>query len=139
MGLTVGNPYPQTFQREESFALQLDAADPLAEHRDSFFLPELSAGQETIYFCSHSLGLQPRTVTRLMEQELRNWALLGVEAHFKGATPWYTYQDLLSEPAARLVGAEPGEVIHMNGLTINLHLMMDTFYRPSGSLFRILM
>ncbi|HEV3080016.1 MAG TPA: kynureninase [Gemmataceae bacterium] len=139
MGLTAGNPYPQTFQREESFALRLDTADPLAEHRNSFFLPELSAGQEAIYFCSHSLGLQPRTVTRLMEQELKNWALLGVEGHFKGATPWYTYQDLLSEPAARLVGAEPGEVIHMNGLTINLHLMMETFYRPSGNRFRILM
>jgi len=139
MGLTAANPYPHTFQREESFARRLDAADPLAEHRYSFFLPELSASQETIYFCSHSLGLQPRTVTRLIEQELKNWALLGVEGHFQGATPWYTYQDLLSEPAARLVGAAPGEVIHMNGLTINLHLMMETFYRPSGNRYRILM
>src|SRR5260370_41396161 len=129
MGLTVGNPYPQTFQREESFALQLDAADPLAEHRDSFFLPELSAGQETIYFCSHSLGLQPRTVTRLMEQELRNWALLGVEAHFKGATPWYTYQDLLREPPARLVRPQPGEDIHINGLTSNRQSIIVLFNR----------
>jgi kynureninase len=139
MGLTAGNPYPQSFQRQESFALELDAADPLAEHRSSFFLPELSAGQETIYFCSHSLGLQPRNVLLLMGEELSRWAMFGVEGHFKGATAWYTYPDLLSEPAARLVGAEPGEVIHMNGLTINLHLMMETFYRPSGNRFRVLM
>src|SRR5207237_914777 len=103
-----------------------------------FFIPEKPQGRQAIYLCSHSLGLQPRSVTRLMDEELKRWALLGVEAHFQGSTPWYTYQSDLCESAARLVGGLRGEVIHMNGLTINLHLMMETFYRPSAERFRVL-
>src|SRR5207302_11255142 len=72
-------------------------------------------------------------------EELKRWALLGVEAHFQGSTPWYSYQNDLYESAARLVGGLPSEVVHMNGLTINLHLMMETFYRPSAERFRVLM
>ncbi len=122
--------YPRSFQSEESFADHLDALDPLSRYRDLFFLPTRTDGRPAIYFASHSLGLQPKAVRACMEQELDNWAHLGVEGHFQGDTPWYTYQGLLRESAARLVGAEPGEVILMNGLTINLHLMMETFYRP---------
>src|SRR5207237_10008437 len=93
----------------------------------------------SIYLCSHSLGLQPRSVRGLVALELDNWARLGVEGHFEGATPWYTYQDLLRPAGARLVGALAGEIIFMNGLTINLHLMLETFFRPSRERFRILM
>src|SRR5438874_4977135 len=139
MNAIVGNAYLHAFRPEESFAQQLDAADPLAEYRAKFFIPTRPEGLPTIYFCSHSLGLQPRTVPALMQTELQTWAALGVEGHFQGSTPWYTYQNGLCESAARLVGAQPGEVIHMNGLTINLHLMVETFDRPSGGRFRVFM
>ncbi len=118
------------YQPDESFARQLDADDPLAGCRQRFHLPSRADGSPLIYFCSHSLGLQPKNVRDVVEQELDAWARLGVEGHFKGDTPWYTYQELLREPTARLVGARPDEVITMNGLTINLHLMFATFYRP---------
>src|ERR1700687_1145826 len=131
--------YPQSFLPQESFALQLDAADPLANYHEGFFIPERGLGGQTLYLCSHSLGRQPKSVVPLVQAELDNWARLGVKGHFQGTTPWYTYQNLLSQPAAQLVGAHPSEVIHMNGLTVNLHLMMETFYRPSGARFRILM
>src|SRR5205814_191178 len=78
-----------------------------------------------------SLGLQPTTVKALLEQELEAWAHLGVEGHFRGRNPWYGYHEIFREPAARLVGAHPGEVVVMNSLTVNLHLMMATFYRPT--------
>src|SRR5437868_7873895 len=123
---------------DESFAQQLDAADSLAEYRARFFIPTRPNGLPAIYFCTHSLGLQPRTVPALIQAELKTWAELGVEGHFQGSNPWYTYQNDLSESAARLVGAQPDEVIHMNGLTINLHLMMETFYRPGAGRFRVL-
>ena len=123
---------------DESFAQQLDAADSLAEYRAGFFIPTRPNGLPAIYFCTHSLGLQPRTVPALIQAELKTWAELGVEGHFQGSNPWYTYQNDLSESAARLVGAQPDEVIHMNGLTINLHLMMETFYRPGAGRFRVL-
>jgi kynureninase len=131
--------YATTFESDEAFARRLDAADPLAGYRERFFLPYQADGRPFIYFCSHSLGLQPKAVRALMEQELRNWAELGVEGHFHGRTPWYTYHDLFRDAAARLVGAQPGEVVLMNGLTVNLHLMMETFYRPSESRYRILL
>src|SRR5205807_3911027 len=139
MASTTNFAYPNTFLPDESFARELDAADPLAEFRDSFSIPEGPDASPAIYLCSHSLGLQPRQVSTLMAAELKNWARLGVEGHFQRSTPWYTYQDLFCESAARLVGARPGEVVHMNGLTINLHLMMETFYRPAAGRYRILM
>jgi kynureninase len=131
--------YPDAFRADEGFALDLDAHDPLGRCRELFHLPRRPDGRPLIYLCSHSLGLQPRAVRALMEQELDNWARLGVEGHFKGPTPWYTYQELLRGPAARLVGALPHEVILMNGLTVNLHLMLETFYRPRAGRACILM
>ena len=131
--------YPTTFQPEESFARQLDVADPLQSFRERFCIPEIAPGSPAIYLCSHSLGLQPRSVRGLLALELDSWARRGVEGHFEGATPWYTYQDLLRPAGARLVGALADEVIFMNGLTINLHLMLETFFRPSRERFRILM
>jgi kynureninase len=126
------------FQPGEDFARQLDAADPLRWCRDRFHLPRRPNGQPVIYFCGHSLGLQPRAVRGLVEQELEAWARLGVVAHFEGPTPWYSYHELFRETGARLVGARPGEVVMMNSLTVNLHLLMATFYRPAGRRCRIL-
>jgi kynureninase len=127
------------FQPEESFARHLDASDPLARWRERFFIPHTADGREAIYFCGHSLGLQPRGVRSYLEQELDDWARLGVEGHFQGRTPWYSYHEIFRGPLARLVGALPEEVVVMNGLTVNLHLMLTTFYRPTGPRRLILM
>jgi kynureninase len=120
------------------FARHLDAEDPLHRFRDAFHIPCKPDGSPLIYLCGHSLGLQPRGVKILIEQELSAWANLGVDGHFKGANPWYGYHEQFRESGARLVGASPGEVVMMNSLTVNLHLMMATFYRPSPARFRIL-
>ncbi len=128
-----------TFSAGEKFAQQLDAEDPLRSFRDRFHLPRGNNGEPLIYFAGNSLGLMPKFARQIVEQELEDWAKLGVDAHLKGKTPWYSYHETLREPAARLVGAQPIEVICMNSLTVNLHLMMATFYRPTKSRFKILM
>ncbi|MEY2550127.1 MAG: kynureninase [Verrucomicrobiota bacterium] len=128
-----------TFSPNEDFALQLDADDPLRSFRDRFHLPRGKTGQPLIYFAGNSLGLMPKSARRIVEQELDDWAELGVDAHMDAETPWYSYHENLREPIGRLVGAKPGEVICMNSLTVNLHLMMATFYRPEKSRFKILM
>lgn len=127
------------FSADESFARQLDAQDPLAAARGRFHLPAGTDGRPLIYFCGHSLGLQPKTVRAAVEQELDDWARLGVDAHFKNRTPWYSYHETVRDAGARLVGALPREVVFMNGLTVNLHLMMASFYRPTNTRFKILM
>src|SRR5438874_13764664 len=96
-------------------------------------------GVPLIYFAGNSLGLMPKSAREIVEQELDDWADLGVDAHLKGKTAWYSYHEALREPIARVVGAQPNEVICMNSLTVNLHLMMATFYRPTKSRFKILM
>jgi kynureninase len=128
-----------TFQPEESLARALDDADPLRHYREQFYIPQRPDGRPMIYFCGHSLGLQPRATRALVEQELDAWARLGVEAHFHGKYPWYSFHENFRETGARLVGARPGEVVFMNSLTVNLHLMMMTFYRPTAARHRILM
>src|SRR4051812_8417652 len=128
-----------TFSAEENFARQLDAEDPLRHFRDQFRLPADANGNPLIYFAGNSLGLMPKSVRPVIEQELDDWATLGVDAHLDGQTPWYSYHETVREPAARLVGARPHEVICMNSLTVNIHLMMATFYRPTKSRFKILM
>jgi kynureninase len=102
-------------------------------------LPLGANGEPLTYFVGNSLGLMPKSAKQIVEQELEDWAKLGVDAHLQAKTPWYSYHETLREPAARLVGAQPIEVICMNGLTVNLHLMMATFYRPTKSRFKILM
>jgi kynureninase len=126
------------FRPDEEFARGLDAADALGGFRERFHLPRRPDGRPQIYFCGHSLGLQPRSARALVEQELGAWADLGVEGHFHGPSPWYSYHETVREPGARLVGARPGEVVYMNGLTVNLHLLLTTFYRPTPGRFRIL-
>jgi kynureninase len=128
-----------TFSSDEDFALQLDAEDPLRTFRDKFHLPLGKDGKPLIYLAGNSLGLMPKPARAIVEEELENWAKLGVDAHHAAGTPWYTYHEALREPTARLVGAKPLEVICMNSLTVNLHLMMATFYRPTKSRFKILM
>ena len=130
--------YPATFEPSEAFARHLDEQDPLRSYRDRFHLPVGRDGKPLIYFCSHSLGLEPKAVAPLMQEELRKWASLGVKGHFEGESPWYTYQETVRRTAADIVGAKPNEVILMNGLTVNLHLMMATFYRPTPQKHKIL-
>src|SRR5207248_1631815 len=128
-----------TFSAEEQFELQLDSEDPLRQFRQKFHLPLGKDDRPLIYFAGNSLGLMPKAARAIVEEELDNWAKLGVDAHHATGTPWYTYHEALREPTARLVGAKPLEVICMNSLTVNLHLMMATFYRPTTSRFKVLM
>jgi len=117
------------FQPGEEFAIALDDRDPLKEFRERFLFPK-TAGGNCVYLCGHSLGLQPKTAASYVEQELKDWAELGVEGHFQAKHPWMPYHRLLTEQTAELVGAKPLEVVVMNSLTVNLHLMMVSFYRP---------
>lgn len=130
---------PQTFSTEEAFARKMDAEDPLARYRERFLIPKRPDGRPAIYFAGNSLGLQPKSVRAALEQELDDWARLGVDAHFQGKTPWYSYHEEFRAGGARLVGAEPGEVVMMNSLTVNLHLMMASFYQPTTQRFKIVM
>jgi kynureninase len=127
------------FSADEDFALKLDREDPLRDFREKFHLPIGKDGKPLIYFAGNSLGLMPKAAKQIVEEELDNWARLGVDAHHATGTPWYSYHEALREPTARLVGAKPLEVICMNSLTVNLHLMLATFYRPTKSRFKILM
>ena len=108
-------------------------------YRDRFYIPKCADGSDAVYLCGHSLGLQPKTVRSYIEQELKDWELLGVEGHFHGRHPWMPYHRLLRDQTARLVGAEPNEAVVMNSLTVNLHLMMASFYRPGGERFKVMM
>ncbi|MEP6822026.1 MAG: kynureninase [Chthoniobacterales bacterium] len=128
-----------SFSADEDFALQQDRDDALGKFRDRFHLPADPNGKPLIYFVGNSLGLMPKATRALIEQELDDWAGLGVDAHLEGATPWYSYHETVREGAARLVGARPNEVVCMNSLTVNLHLMMATFYRPTKDRHKILM
>jgi kynureninase len=124
------------FQLDEKFALMMDASDPLKVFRERFLFPRAEGG-ECIYLCGHSLGLQPKTAPAYVQQELNDWAELGVEGHFRARNPWMPYHRLLAEQTAELMGAEPLEVVVMNSLTVNLHLMMVSFYRPTRARYKI--
>jgi kynureninase len=126
------------FRLGEEFARAMDTSDPLAHFRERFFIPQTDNGKECLYLAGHSLGLQPKSVKSYLEQELNDWARLGVEGHFHAKNPWMPYHRLLTQQTARLVGAEAGEVVVMNSLTVNLHLMMVSFYRPTAQRHKIL-
>lgn len=126
------------FQNSESFAREMDARDPLAGFRERFHIPKAPDGSDSVYLVGHSLGLQPKTVRAYVEQELKDWETLGVEAHFRGRHPWMPYHRLLTSQMADLVGAQPAEVVVMNSLTVNLHLLMVSFYRPSKARHKII-
>jgi kynureninase len=127
-----------TFEETDDFARAMDARDPLAIYRERFSFPQTAAGDDCIYFGGHSLGLQPKRAKAYVEQELEDWAQLGVDAHFQARNPWMPYHRLLTEQTAMLVGAKLGEVVVMNSLTVNLHLMMVSFYRPTAKRHKIL-
>jgi kynureninase len=124
------------FQSGKDFAIAMDQSDPLRGYRERFFFPH-TAGNDCVYLCGHSLGLQPKTAAAYIEQELKDWAQLGVEGHFRAKNPWMPYHRLLTEQTAELIGAEPLEVVVMNSLTVNLHLMMVSFYRPTKKRHKI--
>lgn len=126
-----------TYENSLDYARQQDAQDPLGHFREQFFIPPVKE-QEAIYFCGNSLGLQPKTARAAVEQEFMDWQLLGVEGHFHGTNPWLHYHEYLNEKEARLVGALPEEVVVMNSLTTNLHLMLVSFYRPTSQRFKII-
>jgi kynureninase len=128
----------QAYEASLDFALRLDAHDPLARFRDQFHLPQ-TEGRPVAYLCGNSLGLQPKTARAAVLQELDDWAALGVEGHFAGRNPWLGYHKALAGPTAQLVGALPHEVVVMNNLTVNLHLLMVSFYRPTRRRFKVLM
>lgn len=109
---------------------QLDAQDALAELREQFLIPQRADGGDSVYLCGHSLGLQPRAVATLLTEELQAWAELGVEGHFHARRPWLSYHEQLTPMLAQLTGAEPVEVVAMNSLTVNLQLLLASFYRP---------
>lgn len=129
---------PETYSQELQYAQQLDAADPLKHFRERFHIPTQN-NRELIYFCGNSLGLQPKSTRAYIEQELLDWQNLGVEGHLHGKNPWFYYHHFLSESSARLVGAQQNEVVVMNSLTVNLNLLMISFYRPSQKRFKIIM
>jgi len=122
----------------EADALARDAADPLRGYRDRFLLPTAPDGSTAIYLAGQSLGLQPRTARAAVERELDAWARLGVDAWFGEDQPWFTLTDRLRAPMARVVGAQPSEVAILNGLTVDLHLLLASFFRPEGRRRRIL-
>jgi kynureninase len=123
-----------SFTPDAELARRLDDEDPLAGYRERFHCPP---GKR--YFAGNSLGLQPKGVAEALQAELDLWASHAVDGHFEGPAGWYAYHELLREPFARLVGAEPDEVVAMNSLTVNLHLMLVSFYRPTAERYKILM
>jgi len=126
------------FRLDRSYAQELDRKDELASYRGAFEIPKKRDGAPAVYLCGHSLGLMPRDVPASVARELEDWSRLGVKGHMSARTPWYSYHEIFREIGARLVGARPGEVVMMNSLTVNLHLMLTSFYRPVGSRRRIL-
>ncbi len=119
-----------TFAAREERALAADATDPLAGFRERFHIPRHGDG-EIAYFCGNSLGLQPRDTRAALEAELDDWAKLAVEGHFRGKLPWMDYHEFVRDDLASVVGALPSEVVAMNSLSVNLHLLMVSFYRPT--------
>jgi kynureninase len=127
----------ELFQPTRAYAVALDHEDPLAPYRHRFHHPTTPDGTPCLYFCGNSLGLQPWTVREYIEQELHDWATLGVEGHVQATHPWLPYHELLAAPTARLVGARPQEVVVMNALTVNMHLLLVSFYRPTPERYKI--
>ncbi len=127
-----------TFERTLAYARTRDSADTLARMRDQFAHPVSAAGRPLVYLCGHSLGLQPLSARQRVNEELDDWAELGVLGHESARRAWIPYHELLNSGLEALAGARSGEVVAMNSLTVNLHLMLASFYRPAGARTRIL-
>jgi kynureninase len=126
------------FDTHRDGALSMDAHDDLAPFRERFNFPESRHGLPPVYLCGHSLGLQPKDAVRCVQEELADWGRLGVEGHFRSRRPWLSYHRLAMPGLAALTGAMDNEVVAMNTLTVNLHVLMTTFYRPTASRYKIL-
>ncbi len=120
-----------------AYAKELDENDELSCYRDQFHIPKDGNGKNWIYMCGNSLGLQPKTTESYIQQELKDWANLGVEGHFEAKNPWMPYHEFLTDAMAKIVGAKPLEVVIMNTLTTNLHLLMVSFYQPTSTKYKI--
>jgi kynureninase len=120
------------------FAREADKKDPLQKFREQFHIPKDKSGEEQVYLCGNSLGLQPKNTQKYIQQELEDWAKLGVEGHTEAKNPWMPYHEILTKQMAKIVGAKPQEVVMMNTLTTNLHLMMVSFYRPTKKRYKII-
>ena len=127
-----------SYKNTIEFALELDAKDELRGYRNEFHIPLQKNGEEHIYMCGNSLGLQPKRTKEFLNQELEDWATFGVEGHFHAKNPWMPYHEFLTESYAKIVGAKPTEVVAMNTLTVNLHLMMVSFYKPTEKRHKII-
>jgi|TARA_B100000497_G_scaffold68137_1_gene76822 kynureninase len=127
-----------TYQNSLDYAKQLDQEDPISYLRNQFHIPRDKHGKEWLYFTGNSLGLQPKITSKYIEQELDDWANFGVEGHFEAKNPWLSYHELLTDTMAKVVGAKPIEVVVMNTLTTNLHLLMVSFYQPSKTKYKII-
>ena len=125
------------YNKTKEFALEQDEKDPLKGYREQFHIPLQDNGEECLYFCGNSLGLQPKKTGEYVNQELEDWAKLGVEGHFHAQNPWMPYHEFLTDSFSRIAGAKKEEVVAMNTLTANLHLMMVSFYRPNKSRYKI--
>ncbi len=122
----------------KEFARQMDSTDPLRPYRNKFYFPKHTNGEQAIYLCGNSLGLQPKSAKKHIEAVLDDWRYLGVKGHFEGAHPFTTYHEILGQQMAKIVGGTKEEVVAMNSLTVNLHLMMVSFYRPAQERYKIL-
>lgn len=126
------------YQNSLEAAQRLDESDPIGKCREQFHLPMQKNGDSYVYLCGNSLGLQPKVTQEHIAQELLDWKNLGVEGHFHAKNPWMPYHEFLTEAMSEIVGAKPHEVVVMNTLTVNLHLMMVSFYKPQGQRTKIL-
>ncbi|MBD0726397.1 kynureninase [Flavobacterium sp. L1I52] len=125
------------FENTKAFAQQLDAQDSLHKYRDEFHFPKVN-DKQVIYFTGNSLGLQPKRAKAYVDEIMNDWANLAVEGHFYAEKPWWDYQERFSKPLSKIVGAKPAEVTVMNTLTVNLHLLMVSFYQPDAKRFKII-
>lgn len=125
------------YENSLKFAKALDKKDPLKKFRSKFLFPK-HKGKEVIYFTGNSLGLQPRTTSKYIQQELNDWAKFGVEGHFHAKNPWFSYHEILSGPLSKIVGAKRSEVVAMNQLTSNIHFLFVSFYRPVKERYKII-
>lgn len=125
------------YENSLAFAMQQDALDPLAKYREQFYFPKMH-GREVIYFTGNSLGLQPKNVQDYVLNELEDWATFGAEGRYHARNPWHQYHEQFSDSLSKLVGGKPVEVTVMNALSVNLHLLMVSFYRPDKKRYKIL-
>ena len=128
---------PKLDERAKEFAQALDLQDPLNHFREQFYFPKQENGEDAIYFTGNSLGLMPKTARGYVEQELSDWEMLGVEAHVNAKNPWLPYHEFLTEKMAAIIGAKPIETVVMNSLTVNLHFLLVSFYRPTAERYKI--